>query len=52
VLEALVEDHLHHRQQQCPVLSGSHREMNVGLLRRLGAERVDDDDRRARLLPV
>ena len=52
VLEALVEDHLDHRQQQRPVLTGSHREVYVGLLGALGADRVDHDDRRAALLPV
>ena len=52
VLEALVEDHLDHGQQQRPVLSGPHRQMHVGLLHGFGPQRVDDDDLRATLLPL
>ena len=47
VFAALVEDDLHHRQQQRPVLAGPHRQMQVGLLGGFGPHRVDDDDRRA-----
>lgn len=50
VLAALVEDHLHHRQQQRPVLAGPHRQVHVGLLRGLGAKRIDHHEGGAALL--
>ena len=51
VLEAFVEDDLDHGEQQRPILSGSHRKVYVGVFRRFGPQRVDDDDLRAALLP-
>ena len=47
VFEALVENELHHRQQQCPILSRPHRQMNIGPVRALRPQRIDDHDRRA-----
>src|SRR5437763_1388828 len=50
VFKALLENHLDHAEQQRPVLAGPDREMDVGLLGRLGPQWIDHDDGRALLL--
>jgi hypothetical protein len=37
VLETLVEDRLDHGEQQCPVLAGAHRQVQIRLVRGLGS---------------